>query len=65
MFTIIVCFFLSTLFCLYLLIRGVEYREEIKKLEIDNTSLRDANKNLAKIIQEEQEKTNSFEVGCG
>ena len=56
---------LSVCFSLYLLVKGVEYRESIKKFQKEVSSLKEANRNLAKIIEEEQEKKEAFEAGCG
>ncbi len=54
-----------TIFCLYLLFKGVEYRETIRRLQEDNSQQRKANQNLANIIQEDIDKKNSFEIDCG
>ena len=53
------------LFSLYLLFRMVEYRESVKRLQWKIDDLREANKNLANIIQEDIEKKSEFEDGCG
>ena len=42
-------------FCLYLMIKGVEYRESIKRLNDKIAELKEANQNLANIIQEDNE----------
>ena len=52
-------------FCLYLVIKNVEYRESIERLNKKVDELKEANQNLAIIIQEDIEKKNLFEVGCG
>ena len=52
-------------FCLYSIFRGVEYRESIKRLSKDNQTLKTANKNLSKIIQEDLEKLIRYENECG
>ena len=62
---IIISFGIIVLFCLYLLFRGVEYRETIRRLQEDNNQLRICNQNLANIIQEDIEKKDSFEINCG
>ena len=62
---IIISFGIIVLFSLYLLFKGVEYRETIRRLQEDNTQLRQSNQNLANIIQEDIEKKNSFEINCG
>ena len=56
---------ITILFSLYLLFRMVEYRESIKRLQWQIDDLREANKNLANIIQEDIEKKSEFEDGCG
>ena len=56
---------IPVLFSLYLLFRMVEYRESIKRLQWQIDDLREANKNLANIIQEDIEKKSEFEDGCG
>jgi len=53
------------LFSLYLFCRMVEYRESIKRLHFKIDDLREANKNLANIIQEDIAKKSEFEDGCG
>ena len=62
---VIISFGIICLFSLYLLFRGVEYRETIRRLQEDNDTLRKCNQNLANIIQEDIDKKNSFEMGCG
>ena len=52
-------------FCLYSIFRGVEYRESIKRLSKDNKTLREANANLSKIIQEDLNKLIRYENECG
>ena len=52
-------------FCLYSIFRGVEYRESIKRLSKENQTLREANANLSKIIQEDLEKLTRYENECG
>ena len=56
---------IPVLFSLYLLFRMVEYRESVKRLQWKIDDLREANKNLANIIQEDIEKKSEFEDGCG
>ena len=62
---VILCIGILVLFSLYLLIKGVEYRETIRRLQEDNNQLRQSNQNLANIIQEDIEKKDSFEINCG
>ena len=62
---IIISFGIIVLFSLYLLFKGVEYKETIRRLQEDNTQLRQSNQNLANIIQEDIDKKNSFEINCG
>ena len=62
---IIISFGIIVLFSLYLLFKGVEYRETIRRLQEDNKELRKCNQNLSNIIQEDIEKKNSFEINCG
>jgi hypothetical protein len=50
---------------LYFILKSIEYRESIKSLNNEVESLRGANKNLAKIIQEDLDKKAAFEAGCG
>ena len=52
-------------FCLYSIFLGVEYRESIKRLSKDNQTLREANANLSKIIQEDLNKLIRYENECG
>ena len=52
-------------FCLYSIFRSVEYRESIKRLSRDNESLRQANANLSKIIQNDLDKLIRYENECG
>ena len=51
-------------FCLYSIFRSVEYRESIKRLSRDNQTLREANANLSKIIQEDLDKLIRYENEC-
>jgi hypothetical protein len=60
-----VIFIILMTFCLYSIFRGVEYRESIKRLSRDNESLRQANANLSKIIQDDLEKLVRYENECG
>ena len=62
---IIISFGIIVLFSLYLLFKGVEYKETIRRLQEDYTQLRQCNQNLANIIQEDIEKKDSFEINCG
>ena len=62
---IIISFGVIVLFSLYLIFKGVEYRETIRRLQEDNTQLKQSNRNLANIIQEDIEKKDSFEINCG
>jgi predicted PurR-regulated permease PerM len=62
---IIISFGIIVLFSLYLLFKGVEYRETIRRLQEDNKELRKCNQNLANIIQEDIKKKHSFETNCG
>tara|TARA_R100001082_G_scaffold106943_1_gene80329 strand:+ start:1154 stop:1354 length:201 start_codon:yes stop_codon:yes gene_type:complete len=62
---IIISFGIIVLFSLYLLFKGVEYKETIRRLQEDNNQLRLCNQNLANIIQEDIEKKDSFEINCG
>ena len=61
----IISFGIICLFSLYLIFRGVEYKETIRRLQEDNDNLRQCNQNLANIIQEDIDKKNSFEINCG
>ena len=54
-----------TLFSLCLLIKGVEYRESIKRLQNEVSQLRNSNQNLASIMQEDLTKLNEYENECG
>jgi hypothetical protein len=56
---------ISALLSLYLLMCVVEYREAIRRLQRDLEQTRQANANLAKIIQDDIDRKNEFEVGCG
>ena len=60
-----VIFIILMTFCLYSIFRGVEYRESIKRLSKDNKTLREANANLSKIIQEDLNKLIRYENECG
>ena len=60
-----VIFIILMTFCLYSIFRGVEYRESLKRLSRDNESLRQANANLSKIIQDDLEKLVRYENECG
>tara|TARA_R100000315_G_C5161942_1_gene93179 strand:- start:218 stop:418 length:201 start_codon:yes stop_codon:yes gene_type:complete len=62
---IIISFGIIVLFSLYLLFKGVEYKETIRRLQEDNNQLRQSNQNLANIIQEDIEKKDLFEINCG
>jgi len=62
---IVVVFIILLTFCLYSIFRGVEYRESIKRLSRDNKTLREANANLSKIIQEDLDKPIRYENECG
>ena len=62
---VILCIGILVLFSLYLLFKGVEYKETIRRLQEHNTQLRQSNQNLANIIQEDIEKKDSFEINCG
>ena len=62
---ILVCFSILFILSLYLFFRGVEYRESIDRLIKQIEELREANQNLANIIQEDIEKKDSFEINCG
>jgi len=53
------------LFSLYLMFRGVEYRETIRRLQIDLEHTKEANRNLARIIEDDLDKKVKFESGCG
>ena len=54
-----------TLFSLCLLIKSVEYRESIKRLQNEVSQLRNSNQNLASIMQEDLTKLNEYENECG
>ena len=55
---------ISVFFSLYLMIKGVEYRESIERLNEQVAELKEANQNLANIIQEDNEqKTNHLYCG--
>ena len=62
---VILCIGILVLFSLYLLFKGVEYKETIRRLQEDNAQLRQSNQNLANIIQEDIDKKDSFEINCG
>jgi len=47
---------LSSIFCLYLIFKGVEYKELIKRLQKENDVLKKANRNLSMIVQEDQDE---------
>ncbi len=57
--TILVCFSILFVLSLYLFFRGVEYRESIDRLMEEIQGLREANQNLSKIIQEENDEQKS------
>ena len=61
---VILCIGILVLFSLYLIFKGVEYKETIRRLQEDNTQLRQSNQNLANIIQEDIDKKDSFEINC-
>jgi len=50
---------------LYSVIKSIEYRESINQLINEVESLRECNKNLARILQEDLDKKAAFEAGCG
>ena len=52
-------------FCLYLVIKNVEYRESIERLIKQIEELREANQNLSKMVQEDIEKLENFQAECG
>ena len=45
---------ISVFFSLYLMIKGVEYRESIRRLQVKIDDLKKANTNLSQIIQEDK-----------
>ena len=53
------------LFSLYLFCLSIEYKESIRRLQRDNKSLREANRNLAEIVQKDLNKKDEYESGCG
>jgi len=55
--TLLVCFSILFILSLYLFFRGVEYKESIVRLKKHIEELREANQNLSKIIQEENDET--------
>ena len=61
---IIISIAIPVFFCLHLLFKGVEYKETIRRLQEDNSQLKQSNQNLANIIQEDIEKKDSFEINC-
>ena len=58
-------FGIPVLLSLYLMIRNVEYRESIRRLQKDLEQTKQANRNLAQIIQDEIQKQVEFEEHCG
>ena len=58
-------FGIPVLLSLYLMIRNVEYKESIRRLQKDLAQTRQANRNLAQIIQDEIQKQVEFEEHCG
>jgi len=58
-------FGIPVLLSLYLMIRNVEYRESIRRLQKDLEQTKQANRNLAQIIQDEIQKQIEFEEHCG
>ena len=58
-------FGIPVLLYLYLMIRNVEYRESIRRLQKDLEQTKQANRNLAQIIQDEIQKQVEFEEHCG
>ena len=58
-------FGIPVLLSLYLMIRNVEYKESIRRLQKDLEQTRQANRNLAQIIQDEIQKQVEFEEHCG
>jgi hypothetical protein len=62
---IMICITIPTLLSLYLLNSIVEYKETIKDLQKVLEDTRTSNQNLARIIQEEIDKKDAFEIGCG
>ena len=58
-------FGIPVLLSLYLMIRNVEYRETIRRLQQDLKQTKQANRNLSEIIREDIQKKADFEAGCG
>ena len=58
-------FGIPVLLSLYLMIRNVEYKETIRRLQKDLEHTKEANRNLAKIVQDEYEKQVEYEPNCG
>ena len=58
-------FGIPVLLSLYLMIRNVENKESIRRLQKDLEQTRQANRNLAQIIQDEIQKQVEFEEHCG
>tara|TARA_Y100000593_G_scaffold82253_1_gene154408 strand:+ start:177 stop:383 length:207 start_codon:yes stop_codon:yes gene_type:complete len=56
---------IPVLFSLYLMFRGVEYRESIRRLQQELEQTKEANRNLAKIIQDDIERQFEYEKDCG
>ena len=61
----LISFSLIITICLYNLIQNVLYRESIARLERTIDELRQANRNLSEIIQEDIQKKADFEADCG
>tara|TARA_R100000152_G_C6704371_1_gene133212 strand:- start:145 stop:345 length:201 start_codon:yes stop_codon:yes gene_type:complete len=61
----LISFSLIITICLYNLIQNILYRESIARLERTIDELRQANRNLSEIIQEDIQKKADFEADCG
>ena len=61
----LISFSLIIIICLYNLIQNILYKESIARLERTIDELRQANRNLSEIIQEDIQKKADFEADCG
>ena len=61
----LISFSLIITICLYNLIQNILYRESIARLERTIDELRQANRNLSEIIQEDIQKKADYEADCG
>ena len=61
----LISFSLIIIICLYNLIQNILYKESIARLERTIDELRQANRNLSEIIQEDIQKKIDYEADCG